>query len=141
MSITRGSRTLLAAVSCTVAALPLIGFAPAADATVTSHNPFGRLDSVTVLSGHRVHLRGWAIDPDRRSQPLQIAVYHGVHGIGWFPSGMYRPDVARAFHAGPRQGFDITVTQLPGKHHMCAYAINIGPGSNTLIGCQTIVVP
>jgi hypothetical protein len=31
------------------------------------------LDSVTVLSGPWVHLRGWAIDPDRRTLTLQPA--------------------------------------------------------------------
>lgn len=134
--------TCLGVMLASLTLLTSVTYSAAADATAAGvHTPFGHLDSVMVSKTHQVHLHGWAIDPDNRFQPLQIAVYHGVHGIGWFKSATFRPDVARVFHAGTHQGFDITVTQTPGKHHMCAYAINIGPGANVLIGCLTVTVP
>ncbi|HEY2044491.1 MAG TPA: CAP domain-containing protein [Jatrophihabitans sp.] len=115
------------------------GKAAAAVAPV-NHLPSGHLDSIRVLSGHRVTMAGWAVDPDNRSTPLRIAVYSDGRGVGTFGSGVARADVARAVHAGPRQGFQLTVRLAAGRRTVCSYAINIGPGANRLIKCATVGV-
>lgn len=103
-----------------------------------SHNPLGTLDSVTA-SGRSVRARGWAADADNLVAPLPIALSNNGARSGGFRLPLARPDVARARGTGPTQGFDITVTLPPGRHTICAYAINTGAGRNTVIGCQTVV--
>ncbi|HEX4868118.1 MAG TPA: hypothetical protein VFV32_10870, partial [Acidimicrobiales bacterium] len=50
-----------------------------------------------------------------------------------------RPDVGTAFAKGSLHGFDV---ELPapgdGTFDACVYAINVGPGSHALLGCQKI---
>ncbi len=114
----------------------VIGPVPASTA---GHNPIGYYDSAVAVSGHRIRVRGWALDPDNRSLPLSIAVYYDGHPLGWFRSTVSRPDVAKARKAGPNQGFDITVAVPAGRHSVCTYAINIGLGTgNPKLGCRTV---
>lgn len=115
-------------------------FADVSGVAPVSHVPGGHLDSVRVLAGHRVTLTGWAVDPDNRSMPLRIAIYSDGRGVGTFASGVGRPSVARAVHAGPNQGFQITVRLAAGWHGVCTYALNIGAGGNRLIRCVTVRV-
>jgi uncharacterized protein YkwD len=111
---------------------------PTSAALAASHNPLAALNYIRSGPGHTAVIQGWAVDPDNRSAPLRIAVYYDTHGIGYFPSGVARPDVARIIHAGPRQGFQITVRVPAGKRRMCVTALNIGPGVNHPVGCVLI---
>ena len=112
---------------------------PAASRPSVNFNPFGYLDHGSAQPGHRAVLIGWALDPDLRTRPLQIAVYVDGRGLGWFDAPTPRPDVARAMNAGPRQGFRITVAVRPGRHAICVYAINIGRGTvNPRLGCASV---
>jgi hypothetical protein len=50
-----------------------------------------------------------------------------------------RIDVGRAFPAyGPAHGYTGTFTISGSGIPVCAYAINTGGGSNTLLGCRTV---
>ena len=60
-------------------------------AQIAFHNPIGHVDSVTVLSGHRVRLTGWSIDPDYRGVAPLTAVY-----LDGRYAGYYRTNTARA---------------------------------------------
>lgn len=100
-------------------------------------NPFGAVDSVIGTVG-AVHVQGWAIDPDT-SASIPVHVY--IDGIGTaLTADQARPDVATVYpSAGAAHGFsaDIPVPS-GGTHHVCLYGINIGPGTNVLIGgCWT----
>lgn len=103
-----------------------------------SHNPFGHLDYVTAV-GNKVRVRGWAADPDNVFIALPIALSNNGVASGGFKHPVARPDVAQARGTGPKSGFDITVTLKPGRHSICALAINYGPGTTDRIGCTTIV--
>jgi len=46
-----------------------------------------------------------------------------------------RPDVDAVHHMGENHGFDLEVGGPPGAS-VCVYAINVGPGSNSLIACR-----
>jgi uncharacterized protein YkwD len=106
---------------------------------MANHNPFGYYDSALALSGHRVRLRGWAVDPDNRSLPRPIAVYYDGRPVAWFRLAVARPDVARARTTGPYQGFDITITLPAGTHSVCLYAANAGVGTaSPKLGCRTV---
>jgi uncharacterized protein YkwD len=105
--------------------------APAAPtpAQLALHNPIGHLDSATVLSGHRVRMTGWSIDPDYKAAAPLTAVYYDGKYAGYFRTNSPRPDVAARYHAGPDLGFNITLTLPPGPHVICVYAINIRLGN------------
>jgi uncharacterized protein YkwD len=108
-------------------------------APMANHNPFGYYDSAVTLTGHRVRLRGWAVDPDNRALPRPIAVWYDGHPVAWFRFPVARPDVATARTTGPNQGFDITVALPAGVHSVCVYAGNGGAGTaSPRLGCRTV---
>ena len=87
----------------------------------------------------RVAVAGWAIDPDTAS-PTDVHVY--VDGtlavVG--PANQTRPDVGIAYPLyGPNHGFSISAPISRGRHEVCVYAINQGPGTeNRLLACRTV---
>jgi len=105
---------------------------------VPTGSPFGSLDVVTGNTGS-VRVQGWAIDPDTVS-PVQVHVY--VDGASLATTaGVVRPDVGAAFPAyGDGHGYDVTLGAAPGAHRVCAYAINVGAGANTALGCRNVSV-
>jgi hypothetical protein len=101
--------------------------------------PFGSLDLARGTPGG-VLVGGWAIDPDT-SASIQVHVYVDSAGAALVASGS-RPDVGAAFPGyGSSHGFGATLAAAPGIHTVCAYAINVGTGSNTGLGCQLVLVP
>lgn len=101
-------------------------------------SPVGSLELFRVTS-NSVQLAGWAFDPDT-SKPIQVHLYVGSTGTAYV-ADKPRSDIGAAFPAyGPGHGFDITATLPPGKSTVCAYAINAGPGSHTLLGCRDVSV-
>lgn len=112
-----------------------------------TQNPLGTLDS-SALTGFDLTLNGWAFDPGQRDQPLRIDVYDqrsdgSLVGHGGAAVPVSRPDVAAAYPGvGGGQGWSGTVRLSGGgTHRVCAYAINVGPGDNTLLGCTTVQTP
>jgi hypothetical protein len=101
--------------------------------------PIGALDSIAVAES-AVTVAGWAIDPDT-ADSIPVHVY--VDGTGSaFTANKDRPDVARAYPVyGPAHGYSERLTVVPGKHRVCVYAINTGPGGNPLIACREVEVP
>ncbi|GAA1996407.1 twin-arginine translocation signal domain-containing protein [Nakamurella flavida] len=103
-------------------------------------SPRGSLDSA-VDTGGAVRLAGWAYDPDRPDDAIQVAVYRDDTGIAWFPTGGERPDVNSAFGIGGRHGFVVTVPTAPGRHTFTVFAINVGAAAgNPVIGSLTVDV-
>jgi hypothetical protein len=107
-------------------------------------NPFGVLDQVRAQHyvGYPVPeegftVEGWTIDPDS-GDPLIVHIY--VDGV--FHQSVLadrpRPDVGAAHPGkGDNHGFFAAVMPLHGRHEVCAYGINTGPGVNALLGCKT----
>jgi uncharacterized protein YkwD len=102
---------------------------------VVPTDPFGSFDgAVQVPGGLRV--QGWAIDPET-DQPIEVHVYVGAGGVNLGQATTSRPDVASSFPGfSAGHGFDAFVPVGPGWHDVCAYGINRGWGSNTLLGCK-----
>ncbi|WP_353809260.1 hypothetical protein [Agromyces sp. SYSU T00194] len=92
-------------------------------------SPTGALESVR--SGFRqVQVGGWAEDADT-SDPIRVHVY--VDGRGRAATYADQPEDGSTRSSG----FDVTITDLdPGSHRVCAYGINVGPGSTKLLGCR-----
>jgi hypothetical protein len=106
--------------------------------TVPGGSPVGSLDSVRSVPGG-VSVGGWAIDPDTGA-PIAVHVYVGSTGSAIRADGE-RPDVGAAYpDYGAAHGFNATLKALAGSNQVCAYAINTGVGSNTLLGCRTVTV-
>jgi len=117
------------------------GLITQANAAAALHNPRGFLDSVTGGRGS-VRAVGWAADPDLPAYRLNIDVYIDGRMRGRFGTGVARPDVAAAVHAGPNQGFAFPVTGVPtGRHTVCVYALNLRLGTgNPRLGCKAVTV-
>ncbi|MDQ1485324.1 MAG: hypothetical protein QOJ62_1017 [Actinomycetota bacterium] len=107
----------------------------AATTDATSGVPFGHLDAVT--RGGEV--RGWAIDPNTTSA---IAVDFYVDGTltKEATADGKRLDVRSVYPSAAVSGFDAFVAMKAGTHVVCAYARNVGPGHNVLVGCQTATI-
>ena len=99
-------------------------------------SPFGHLDSVTRVGSGQVRVQGWAIDP-HTSGPLQVHIYSDGRGVLAVTANRERPDVA-VLGRGTAHGFDVVVNVGTGTHSVCAYAINVGPGSNVLLRCLQV---
>jgi hypothetical protein len=106
--------------------------------TLPSGSPFGHIDAITAVPGG-VKVGGWAIDPDT-SASIPVHVYVGAAGRALTADGL-RTDVGSAFPAyGSAHGFGATIPTGPGTVNVCAYAINVGIGGTTDLGCRTVTV-
>jgi hypothetical protein len=107
-------------------------------------------------------IQGWASDWDT-TEPIRVRVWVSGHNnsdgtpIGPFWFGPYtantaRPDIDAAYHRGANFGFSVG-TPLPsnaanpahplitvGEYHVCVVALNVGPGDNTVLGCETSLI-
>jgi len=101
-------------------------------------DPFGNLESV-IRNGSTASVNGWALDPDT-SGPVAVHVYVDGGWGGLAVADLPRPDVGSAFpRSGPDHGFSLSVPLGAGPHQVCAYLINVGPGTtNPLLGCRRV---
>jgi hypothetical protein len=96
--------------------------------------PIGALDAVQ-RQGNNVRVMGWAIDPDV-TQPVDVHVYVDGTLLTSIPADRARADIGAIYPAyGPAHGFDATIA-APGARSICAYAINVGAGTNQILGCR-----
>lgn len=100
--------------------------------------PIGNYEAA-VLSGSKVTVSGWTLDPDTAAS---IAVHIYVDNVGTaFVADKARSDVGAAYPVyGDKHGFAETVPVPVGTHSVCAYGINTGAGGHTLLGCKTVTV-
>jgi hypothetical protein len=113
-------------------------------------NPVGWLDLTGAKPGY-VRVKGWAFDPNAPTTPLGIRVFvggqAGMAGALEYELGPIatrsRPDVAAKYReAGAKHGFDASFSTLKsGPQPVCAYAIGIAPGEDSLLGCKTTKIP
>jgi hypothetical protein len=103
-------------------------------------NPVGSFDG-WVVSSPGIRVNGWAIDADTTA-PLDVHVYVDNVIAGATAANAPRPDVGAVWPwAGPDHGWALEVNALPGPRTVCAYGINVGAGTNSVLGCKSIVVP
>ena len=106
---------------------------------VAGGSPFGALDTVTYENGS-LRVTGWAVDPDTVSS-IPVHIYVQGQGYALTASGN-RPDIAGGLPAyGAAHGFDKLLPAPEGRQTVCAYAINVGVGNHSLLGCREVVVP
>lgn len=107
--------------------------------TSRAANPVGAIDAVTA-SATGIYVAGWARDPETRD-PIDVHVYANAIGTAW-TANQARPDVQLSApgEAGPNHGFSGTIPLAAGTYSVCAYGINVGTGTNALVGCRTVTV-
>ena len=98
-------------------------------AATTAHDPRGSLDYVTQVPGS-VYLIGGAVDPDSTT-----AVQVRITSDGATIATVTADQPGHSNHA-----YSGNYVLPNGTHTVCATAINIGPGSNTQLGCKNITV-
>ena len=102
-------------------------------------SPIGVLDSVAV-QGNQAVVTGWTVDFNAPSQAIGVVIDVGSVHAAWGPTPVDRPDVNQAYRITGTHGFNSTVTLPSGSSTICAYGVNVGPGSNSLLGCRTVTV-
>jgi hypothetical protein len=100
-----------------------------------------------------IHVTGWASDWDT-SAPIQVAFRtddHLTKTTKWVSpvlADQPRPDIDAAFHRGANFGFDTSInlgtpvlaslSSETAYVTVCAVALNVGPGDNTILGCRDV---
>ncbi len=114
-------------------------------------DPLGFLDLAGAPAPGQVRIRGWAFDPNAPTEALSIRLLvggrEGEPGAAAYELGPVanrpRRDVRLAYpEAGGRHGFDLaTPTVKSGRQRVCAYALDVEPGEDTLLGCKGATIP
>jgi glycoside hydrolase-like protein len=118
---------------------------------VSGEDPIGYLDLAKAPAPGQVRVRGWAFDPNAPTEPLAIRLSVGgklgAPGAATYELGPVaarsRRDVAQEFpEAGPRHGFDLSLPIVKsGRQRICAYALDVDPGDDRLLGCKGAAIP
>ena len=124
--------------------------ATAGEAGSSGADPRGSFDSASSPAPGQVQISGWAFDPDSPLKPLSIRAYLGgkadegasLYELGPVASQL-RGDLPLLFpRAGAAHGFDLSFPVVgSGRQRLCVYALDVGPGSDELLGCRSIGVP
>jgi hypothetical protein len=122
-----------------------------AGASSSSDDPRGGFDALSSPAPGQVTISGWAFDPNAPRKPLSIRAYlggkRGEGGAGRYDLGPIalgqRDDVAALYpRAGAAHGFEQSFAVVgSGRQRVCVYALDIGPGSDKLLGCRDVGVP
>ncbi len=101
--------------------------------------PAGALERARAGDG-TIRVRGWALDPDADG-PIDVLIYVNGELATSAVADRPRPDVGVAYRGqGDRHGFDVTIPATLGTKEVCVYAVNVGGGTNPLLGCDTVRV-
>ena len=132
MSIARMS---IAVVAIAATAM-LLASCESAPAPGTSSSPSGYVDSVTGGEGS-VRVQGWASDWNTLNPIKVVFMVNGQWVKQVFTADTSRPDLDRKYSRGADFGFDETLSVPAGAVTVCAVALNVGRGEDTILGCLT----
>jgi cell wall-associated NlpC family hydrolase len=102
---------------------------------LAAHNPVGALTHAHATAS-RVHVKGWTADPDYLARRTTAVLY-----IDNAPAATFTTTVSpepRPDGAGRASAFDIAVPVTSGSHMACVWAVNVGFGENTFLGCDAV---
>jgi len=107
-----------------------------------SGSPVGALDIAASPDIGEIEVGGWAYDPDT-TDPIRVHVYVDGRGAASIAADEPNPSTASVPPGyGDAHGFSRVVSGFsPGSHRVCAYGIDVGAGSNVLLGCATVEMP
>ena len=122
------------AIVAVAATAMLLAACEAAPSPGTSSSPSGYVDSVVGGEGS-VRVQGWASDWNTLNSIKVVFMVNGEWVKQIFTADTSRPDLDRKYSRGANFGFDQTLTVPAGAVTVCAVALNVGRGENTLLGC------
>jgi hypothetical protein len=118
---------------------------------VGGDDPVGGIDLAKSPIPGQLQVKGWALDPDLLTQTLGIKVFVGgragtagaiEYGLGEIANQPRNGIGGKYPGAGPNHAFDSTFpTVKSGPQPVCVYALNTGPGADSLLGCRTTNIP
>ncbi len=104
-------------------------------------SPLGSLDAAVPLIDGTIRMSGWALDPDVWDGPAEVHVWSDAGFGRAVLADRSRPDVASVFPGyGDRRGFEVELPVASGVRSVCAYAMNVGSGATSELGCRTVTV-
>ncbi|MFN2537647.1 MAG: hypothetical protein ABR549_05785, partial [Mycobacteriales bacterium] len=108
--------------------------------TVTvRHNPVG-VAPVLGRLGNAVTASGWAVDPDT-ADAIETHLYVDGAFVSKTVASATRSDLSAPWNGyGSGHGWTASLDLSAGSHKLCAFGINVGTGTNALLGCTTTVV-
>jgi hypothetical protein len=117
----------------------------------SSDDPRGSFDSVSSPAPGQVTVSGWAYDPNAPHKTVSIRAYLGGksgeggatrYELGPIADGE-RGELAALYpRAGAAHGFEASFPVVgSGRQRVCVYALDIGAGSDKLLGCREVGVP
>jgi hypothetical protein len=152
MKRTKIGRSLLLAALLALTAMAMLAVAPTASASICLGedanpppicdpvddyeppppvDPFGELRGAHYATDNSIWVYGWALDPDATA-PIRVDLYADGSYVGTATAAglMYWTGPARMY------GFNVAVP-VPwySTATICARAVNVGPGSDQVIGC------
>jgi uncharacterized protein YjdB len=109
---------------------------------VTNQRPEGAADVIEAVGNKRIHVYGWAYDPDAgASTPLEIHVYLGTE------SNQVETFVGKTVTSFKREnnylGYDVTLdVPISGEKYVYVWALDSsGENNNRMIGSKKIYIP
>ncbi|HSR94472.1 MAG TPA: DUF1906 domain-containing protein [Solirubrobacterales bacterium] len=119
-------------------------------AGLADQDPQGSFEAAGSPAPGQVQVVGWAYDPNAPGKPVSIRAYlggkPGEGGASGYELGpvavQERADLSTLVpRAGVAHGFDASFPVVgSGRQRVCVYALDIGPGSDKLLGCKAVGV-
>jgi cell wall-associated NlpC family hydrolase len=107
-------------------------------AQIAAHSPSGALESAAAESANSLRLNGWASDPDGLAGSINVVGYLDGVSARTVLASLSRPDLVASKKAGAHAGFSFAIPTQAGAHNVCVWAVNIGIGTNTFLGCAAL---
>jgi hypothetical protein len=111
----------------------LVGVAATPASAAATGSPVGAFTDVSARFDGDVALGGFALDPDAPGQPVKVRIYEGPQFLTELTTAPAPGGTQPVTWSWPAGAADPTRT-------LCAYAINVGPGENTSLGCRPLVI-
>ncbi|BDZ65793.1 hypothetical protein GCM10025877_27310 [Agromyces mangrovi Wang et al. 2018] len=109
--------------------------------TMPSGSPVGEITASGSLSIGVIEVAGWAVDPDT-VDPIRVHIYVDGRGAASVSADQDVDGALLPAGYGTAHGFSASLAgYAPGVHRVCAYAIDVGAGSNRRIGCEDVQMP
>jgi hypothetical protein len=108
-------------------------------AITVQNNPVGAVENAVQVPGG-ILISGYALDFNSTS-PIAVHIYADNKFAAGVVTTIARPDLAARYpNAGHNIGYQVTIPFAGGSHVLCAYALNAGPGANTLLRCVRVTL-
>ncbi|MDQ1738842.1 MAG: hypothetical protein QOE53_494, partial [Pseudonocardiales bacterium] len=107
---------------------------------IANDDPLGRVD-VWRLYGRYLKISGWAFDPNATTSGVRIWFHVNGTPVSYVQTTVYRPGVNAHYSITGNHGFATTLKLNNGANTVCAYAMNLGAGHYTQIGCKSMSLP